>query len=437
MLQAGFARLDVTPPLGSHLAGYFSVRLAEGILDPIYLNAVAIGNGSSTVIIITSDFLSVMEVFATRIRNMIAEATGIPADNIMITALHQHTSIRLGVWPWTGSMEDENYLSILYKKYVDIARLALRDMSDARLCTAVQETYEPISFIRRYKMRDGSTVTNPGKLNPEIDHPIGEADNNVRLVRFMREGKKDIAFVNFSTHPDVIGGKLFSADWPGFVRSFVEQDIGNTHCLVVNGAQGDTNQLNTSIAEEQSGYEYSRHMGRVIADTVVEIWDKTVPHSDTRIFSEVKMVLNRTNTDGFDRVEECRKLDADYWSGKLDGPDKPDATIMGEARRIKNLPFETICQKIPVTVMAVGDVAFVGYGGEPFTEYATHTRALAPEMTVITCGLANGQQGYLPTKDAFLEGGYEARSSRFTPTLPDELLGAAGEMLDRCNIYKK
>ena len=58
-------------------------------------------------------------------------------------------------------------------------------------------------------------------------------------------------------------------------------------------------------------------------------------------------------------------------------------------------------------------------------------------MTVITCGLANGQQGYLPTRDAFLEGGYEARSSRFTPTLPDELLGAAGEMLDRCNIYKK
>ncbi|MBR4955640.1 MAG: hypothetical protein IKY46_06995 [Clostridia bacterium] len=437
MLKAGFARLDVTPPLGSDLAGYFSVRLAEGILDPIYLNAVAIGNENSTIVIITSDFLSIMEVFATRIRNMIAAATGIPADNIMITALHQHTSIRLGVWPWTGSMEDENYLNILYKKYVDVARLALRDMSDAKMCTAVQETAETISFIRRYKMKDGSTVTNPGKLNPNIDHPIGEADNNVRLVRFKRDGKKDIAFVNFSTHPDVIGGKLFSADWPGFVRSFVEQDIADTHCLVANGAQGDTNHVNTGIAEEQGGYGYSEHMGRVIADTVIDVWDKTVSHSDTQIFSEVRMVLNRTNTDGFERVEECRKLDEAYWSGKLDGPNKPDATIMGEARRIKNLPYETICQKIPVTVMAVGDVAFVGYGGEPFTEYATRSRAAAKEMTVITCGLANGQQGYLPTKNAFLEGGYEARSSRFTPTLPDELVGAASEMLDKCNIYKK
>ena len=437
MLKAGFARLDVTPPLGSDLAGYFSVRLAEGILDPIYLNAVAIGNENSTIVIITSDFLSIMEVFATRIRNMIAEATGIPADNIMITALHQHTSIRLGVWPWTGSMEDENYLNILYKKYVDVTRLALRDMSDAKMCTAVQETAETISFIRRYKMKDGSTVTNPGKLNPDIDHPIGEADNNVRLVRFKREGKKDIAFVNFSTHPDVIGGKLFSADWPGFVRSFVERDIADTHCLVANGAQGDTNHVNTGIAEEQGGYGYSEHMGRVIADTVIDVWDKTTEHTDTQIFSEVRMVLNRTNTDGFERVEECRKLDEAYWSGKLDGPNKPDATIMGEARRIKNLPYETICQKIPVTVMAVGDVAFVGYGGEPFTEYATRSRAAAPEMTVITCGLANGQQGYLPTESAFSEGGYEARSSRFTPTLPHQLLEAAGEMLDKCNIYKK
>ncbi|MBQ2866260.1 MAG: hypothetical protein IJE90_07090 [Clostridia bacterium] len=437
MFKAGFARLDVTPPLGSDLAGYFSVRLAEGILDPIYLNAVAMNNGEDTLIIITSDFLSIMEVFATRIRNMISKATNVPADNIMITALHQHTSIRLGVWPWTGSMEDEDYLSILYKKYVDVARMALSDLSDAEIYTAVRETREKLSFIRRYKMRDGSTVTNPGKLNPNIDHPIGEADNNVRLVRFKRAGKKDIAFVNFSTHPDVIGGKLFSADWPGFVRRFVERDLGDVHCLVANGAQGDTNHIDTGTADEQGGYGYSEHMGRVISDTVIDVWDKCERHFDTQIFSEVRMVLNRTNTDGFERVEECRKLDEDYWSGKLDGPNKPNATIMGEARRIKNIPYETICQKIPVTVMAVGDIAFVGYGGEPFTDYATRSRAFAPEMMVITCGLANGQQGYLPTKNAFEEGGYEARSSRFTPTLPDELQGAAKEMLDKCNIYKK
>ena len=334
-------------------------------------------------------------------------------------------------------MEDEHYLNILYRKYVDVAVMAIDDMAEAALTTAIQETAEQLSFIRRYKMKDGSTVTNPGKLNPDIDRPIGEPDNNVRLIRFKREGKKDIAFVNFSTHPDVIGGLYFSADWPGFVRRFVEKDLGDVHCMVVNGAQGDTNHLNTNIVEEQGGYEFSEHMGRVIADTVVDIWDKTELHTDTQLFSEVQMVYNLTNTDGIERIEECTKLTEDYWAGKLDGPNKPNATVLGEARRIKNIRQETVYQKIPVTVMAAGDVAFVGYGGEPFTAYATESRAAAPEMFVITCGLANGQQGYLPTRDAFAEGGYEARSSRFTPSLQDQLVGAAAEMLNKCNKYKK
>ena len=436
MFKAGFSRVDITPPLGEHLAGYFRVRLADGILDPLYLNALAMNDGEKTVIIIATDCLSIMEVFATKIRELISSETGVPADNIMITALHQHTSFRLGVWPWTGSMENESYLEILWRKYVDVAKMAIDDMKEATISTAIQETSEPLAFIRRFKMKDGSTVTNPRNLDPNIDHPIGDADNNVRLVRFTRKDAKDIAFVNFSTHPDVIGGLKWSADWPGFVRTYVEKDLGDVHCLVLNGAQGDSNHVSRYIAEEHGGYEWSKHMGRVISDTVVDIWNKTTEHKDTQLFSEIKMVYNKTNTDGIERVEECQQMDADYWAGKLDGPNKPNATTMGEVRRIKNIRQETICQKIPVTVMAVGDIAFVGYGGEPFTEYATNSRAFAPEMFVITCGLANGQQGYLPTKNAFDEGGYEARSSRFTPTLPEELQGAAKEMLDKCNIYK-
>ena len=44
MLKAGFSRLDVTPPLGSDLSGYFYRRLAKGVHDPLYLNALAIAN---------------------------------------------------------------------------------------------------------------------------------------------------------------------------------------------------------------------------------------------------------------------------------------------------------------------------------------------------------------------------------------------------------
>ena len=32
---AGFARLDITPPLGVRLGGYFTVRIADGVLTQI------------------------------------------------------------------------------------------------------------------------------------------------------------------------------------------------------------------------------------------------------------------------------------------------------------------------------------------------------------------------------------------------------------------
>ena len=81
-----------------------------------------------------------------------------------------------------------------------------------------------------------------------------ESDNNVRLLRFKRSGKncdkKDIAFVNFSTHADVIHGNKISADWPGFTRRFVEKDI-DALCICTVGFEGDSNHCNYLIPSEK------------------------------------------------------------------------------------------------------------------------------------------------------------------------------------------
>lgn len=54
---AGFARLDITPPLGVHLGGYFTERIADGVLDPLYVNAVAFGQGENKAVLIVCDML--------------------------------------------------------------------------------------------------------------------------------------------------------------------------------------------------------------------------------------------------------------------------------------------------------------------------------------------------------------------------------------------
>ena len=165
MFKAGFARVDVTPPFGTPLTGYFALRTSDGILDPIELNAVAIQKDDNIALIITGDFMYITEKTATPIRELISKETGLPIENILTQALHQHTTTSIDL---SAIDADEVYLSVLKRKYCDVAKMAIDDLKDATVSVAEEETATPISFVRRYRMKDGSTRTNPGHLNPDI-----------------------------------------------------------------------------------------------------------------------------------------------------------------------------------------------------------------------------------------------------------------------------
>ena len=432
MLKAGFSRVDMTPPLGSPMAGYFEYREAEGILDPLELNAIAVSDGENTILVVTADILYANEVFATNVRNCIEKRTGVPADHVFLQGLHQHTSVALGATVQSKSIAnsfyDAPYQDVLIRKYEDVCVMAIADMVDATVGVAQQETAELISFIRRYRMKDGSVRTNPGFLNPNILEPIGEADNTVRLVRFHREGAKDIALVNFSTHPDTVGGCRISADWPGKARRFSEKKLAGAKCMVVNGAEGDTNHVDVSDPGQTVGYQMSTIMGNGITDVVVELWDQVKEVETGKIWGKVEMKYIPTNTKGLEETEQYQALRAQIARGEVEKP--KDIATLGEIYRIAELQKELLFQKVPVSVLCIGKVGFVGFGGEPFMEYAAAARKAGKEIYVITACLANGGQGYLPSKEAFDEGGYEAQTSRFTPTVAEVLQGCAADLLE-------
>ena len=431
MLKAGFSRVDVTPPLGSYISGYFHARYAKGVLDPIELNALAFSDGQTTDLIIISDFIGVDKRFCDLIRSKITERTGVDAEHIMLSALHQHTSVCIAEKE-PNTRNDYTYMQSVYRKYCDVAQMALDDMSEATLGFGMQKTAEQIAFVRRYIMKDGSIATNPDGRGAEIVRPCDEPDNTVRLLRFKRDGKNDIALVNFCTHPDVIGGEYLSADWPGFVRRYVEKDMEGVSCLLLNGVQGDSNHCDF-INGVRGGYEHSARMGRVIADVVAKLWDKTVEKVSHTVSGAIDLVYNKTRTDGEEEYEaSCELLRKNRENDYAEGEKKPHITELGRATRIVNLRKNAeIYRKVPVTVLKLGDIAFVGFGGEPFTHYAKAVREACPEMTVISSCCANGYEGYLPTKQAFIEGGYEASSSAFSPNLEDDCVAMAVGMIKK------
>lgn len=430
MFKAGFARVDVTPPLGSPLAGYFNYRNAKTVITPITLNCIAFGDGDKNALIITGDFLNVDLATALKLKNMISKATGVACEHIYTQALHQHTSLRIGGDPEAPNyMDNAAYLEILYSRYCDVAVLALLDMCKASVSFASKQTSRPLSFIRRYKMKDGTTVTNPKIPSDDIDHPIGNADNTVRLLKFTRDGAKDIALVNFSTHPDVVGGERICADWPGFVRDFTENDIKDTHCILVNGAQGDTNHHDPSKPKNKDPdyrLEFSKNMARVITDAVIDMWNDTRAVATGEVFGQMEIVPFATRTDGIERMAECKKIREDYFNGATAGRRLQD---IGEISRIAKLDSQPLFQKVTVSTVGFGEVAFIGYGGEPFTEYADVVRNAFSDKIIIGSCCTNGSAGYLPSRQAFEEGGYEAGSSMFPNELADTLQAKAKELV--------
>ena len=428
-MLAGFARLDITPPLGIPVAGYYRKRYAEGIIDPIELNAVAFNDGENTSVIIVADILGINKDSSLYIRETIEAELGIPADNIITSVTHSHTSFNLALTPLSPSFESvgsREYFNLLIRKFVDVARLAIDDMKEATFSVGSTETKEQVAFIRRYLMKDGTVKAFPRPLpNPDIVRPMSDPDNTLRLIRIDREDAKSIAIANFQTHADTITGSLLSGDWPGHLRRFVEEDIPNINCITVVGAQGDSNHINPNKAGKQSSIEISRHIGRVIADAVLDVWERTSPINTDKISSEVRVVFNKTRTDGIERLEEAKKYVEDYDAKLIPS----NTQLRAEMGRITRIPTAPLYQQIPVTVMKLGEIVLVGFGGEPFTEYSNRSRAALPDKFVISVMGTNGFQGYLPTKCAFTDGGYEAGVSAFSPSLEEEVMNTVFDML--------
>ncbi|MBR5295296.1 MAG: hypothetical protein IKU24_01750 [Clostridia bacterium] len=439
MFQAGFARVDVTPPLGSPLAGYPMERLATKIWDPLELNCVSFFDGENKAVLITSDFLYVMESAATPIRKMISEKCDIPMENVFMQGLHQHTSIRVGSIPdspYVG-IDDKAYLDLLYRKYCDVVSLALLDLKDATFEVAEEKPEKQYTFIRRFYMKDGSLQTNP-KDPEQIDRPADEADNMVRLVRVKRENGKDIAIANYSAHPDSIGGRGLSADWCGFVRRLTEKEMPDTHCILVNGPQGDSVTFDWSSYKpgmKVGGYQHAEDAGRSISNAVISLWKKTKPIEVGNIWGKVVMKYVPSYNKDYERFQECEAALPAIRAGENALPE--GFTSKEQVFRIMEMKHEKLFQKVPVSVLCLGKLGFVGFGGEPFTEYARKARKAGKDMYIISACLTNGGQGYLPTAKAFGEGGYETSSSqRYTPAVEEIITGAAAALLEEYQAKK-
>jgi hypothetical protein len=293
---------------------------------------------------------------------------------------------------------------------------------------------EGISFVRRVIMNDGRTETFPAK--EDFDKIVGYAgtpDETVQLVKLERPGASDIAIVNFSTHPDVLGGTGICPDWPGFMRNTVEaalHDVADgkgVKVIFFNGAEGDVNHIDRMNPVKRTGLEHSKHMGRVLAGSVLSIYTYTQPVDSSKVFFKQNMAHVAAAKGTPEEVKLAEQMQEKYLKGE-DISQYPFDIV--KARRFLRLEKRNAVIDLNIVCVGFGDVAFVGIPGEPFTEIGRRIKAESPFTMTIPCCNANGSEGYFPTDDALRNKGYEANSSFFKPGVADELVKTSMETLE-------
>ena len=429
-LKAGFARIDITPPIGYDMSGYFIERLSNGIRDPLLATAVAVSDGETTGILISVDVIGLCQDVCNVIREQIAAKCGVTREMVFIACTHTHLAL-----PGT-KLSDPHYEEILLpviRKIVGLAQMAIEDMKPAEMRVNKGETPVDISFVRRRKKKDGELAHNADeKRNAEAD---GEPDKRVALTYFIRENAPEIAIINFQVHPDVVGGLKLSADYPGFVRRTYEAAVENSLCMYINGCQGDTNHINvrTPDGELKGGYEFARHMGHTIAGTAMALraMAQKVPGVPVRgVQKNIGAVVNKA---GEREVQEARRLVQLYNQGHYEELTTEEGNFdimkLAVALRIAEAADRADMEELYVTGLSFGEFAIVGFPGEPFTDIGREVKNASQfRMTYAAC-CANGYEGYFPNERCYRDGGYEVLTARFRECTAGKLISAGIDVL--------
>jgi len=436
--QAGFARVNVTPPMGVSINGYFFDRFVDGVLDELEANAVAMECGGKRAVIIAVDNCEIDQYTMDKFRAAISDACQVETAAIMVHTTHTHVAPFVGKDPVNpnirGEAEYEHYLT---RQLAAAAVRAFADLKPAKVGWAIGSAPH-ISFIRRFRMKDGSIRTNPGIGNPDIVAPIGEVDERLNVVRMVREGGDDIVIANFGTHPDTVGGCAVTGDYPAFARRTLERALPHVKCVFFNGAQGDVNHINVNAKDGDMngltpsgfddvgrGYEHAAHMGQVIAGGILQVYSKVnfVPVDEIR-YAEMKVDLPSNMPTAEELMQATKYVELHLADRDCDIPYEGMelTTVVAESLRMKQLEYGPESFPLRLSAISLGPIVMLAIPGEPFTGIGRAVKAGSKYAMTMPCCLTNGSEGYFPMQEAYDEGGYEARSSIFKAGVAERMI---------------
>ncbi len=420
-LRAGIAVVDITPPRGYRMSGYFHERLNTGTHDPLLARTLCLRQGTTEIALVFCDIIGISLDVSSRTRSAASKRTDIPASNILIAATHSHTGpLYFGALRnhfheqaiaahGRDPQETIDYGAELSDKLVDVIARAQALQTAGSLAAAVEQE-RGLSFNRRFHMKGGTVRFNPGKLNPNILRPAGPIDPDVSVLSLGRPGRDGLigTLTNFALHLDTVGGTEYSADYPYYLEKSLRQVYGpHFTSFFGTGACGDINHIDVSHTKPQSGQGEAQRIGTRLTAAVKKAIERAKPLTSTlgTACERIDLPLQRYDVDAITQARQDLKKVGTRALPFLDQVTAYKICAL-QLREGGHLPADVQVFRIS------DDVAIVGLPGEVFVELAMAIKRASPFATTMVIELSNDAPGYIPTRKAFTEGSYETVNSR-------------------------
>ena len=391
VLKVGYGRVDITPTESVPMRGLgtSSERKSESVKDPLYATCVAFSDEKdNTILLFHMDLCHSFTDATTTLKLAVSRATEVSGNQIMVTATHNHSTPDLDN---AADPSIERYMASLKKWMVQAAQDALADQKPAQMYVT-DAAVEGLNFIRHYDLSDGSVGgDNFGdfKNNTILGHK-GQVDSTMQLIKFVREGGKDIVLMNWQGHPrghgEDRGAILSDVD---VIRQELEQKM-NCHFAYFLGASGNVNS-SSRIQEEKVASGYVDN-GKRLAQYAIDA------------------------AENFRKVQTASlKILNNFY--QADSKENPEMKLT-----------------LPLYVFSLGEVAFVTAPYEMFSESGLAIKEGSPFAMTFVATCANANYTYIPIASAFEYGGYEVGMTKTAQGTAEKLVS---EYISMLNELKK
>ncbi len=452
--KIGIGLGEITPEVGSpHYRG-----VSTGVDSPLFAKAIVFSQGDTKAALVLCDLIRITRELSCIVKERASKETGIPFQNISITASHIHTGPRYmyELQEYSdklnkGELTEEDkssYLTGIIDGLTNAIITANNQLEETEFVSGIGRAHG-LSFNRRFLMTNGRVRFNPGVLNPKIVKPAGPIDPDVHFILFKNTGETEYnsSLTVFANHPDTYGGNNYCADYPYFLQQNMKEIFGEHFIsLFGNGTCGNLNHIDVTKSRQATEKGMiTKKIGAVLAETVKNNLNNTTPGApDLEVISKTLYLP----------LQDYTREEYEWALNKDAPPLYPDREWIVGRRRTKILSLELYRKREAIAPAVSGEPwrlpvelhlfrldsrnAIITLPGEVFVELGLEIKKHSPFENTMVIEMANINIHYVPDLKGFAEDDYEAMNSRLAPGSGEKMVEEALNMLNQSyeNISK-